>query len=183
MEKKETLRAIWKNEQNLKENLLSTPDAKDLWEKLIELMESMPHDSIYYLRYQKIRKQEKLGCWYADSNGYPTGNPWRDQFEKILNIFNQYEAEKTLKSRKELKDFFIESRVNGPDGDQHILVGKKDGSAEKAHIIIDGKTGEIRVEEKEDNHPPEEVFDKIETILTRKDGSRIRTTRSVIEEL
>lgn len=87
--------------------------------------------------------------------------------------------EKTIKKRLETEGLFVESRTQ--DEDLHLLVGKKDGSGNKAHIIIDGKTGEIRVDDKD--QAPEEVVNKIETVLTLKSGRKIKSTREALGEL
>lgn len=181
MNEKEILKKIWQRKEAIKENLLKMPEPKDLWDELLNLLDTIPSSSIHFLRYQKLRSE--MWTWYTNSKGYPTGNPWKDMFEPFLSIFEQYQAQKTLKNRIESENFFIESRVQGEDGDQHILVGEKKGEiGNKAHIIIDGKTAEIRVEDN-GHQAPEEMMDRIETILTLSDGRKIRTTREVIEWL
>lgn len=180
MSEKEILKKIWQKEQALKENVLKMPEPKELWDELLQMLNTLPSNSIHFLRHQKLKS--KMWTWYTDSRGYPSGSPWRDMFEPFLNIFEQYQAEKTLKNRLESEHLFIESRVQGEDGDQHLLVGERNGEANKAHIVIDGKTAEIRVEDK-GHQAPEDLMAKIETILTLKDGRKIRTTREIIEEL
>ncbi len=185
MNEKEILKKIWAKELSLKENLLEMPEPKNLWDELIGLLNTLPQDSIHFLRYKKIMGG-RIRTWWTASRGQgtgcPTGDPWKEKFEPLLNIFEQYQSEKTLKTRMESENLFMESRVQGEDGDQHLLVGERDGVGNKAHIVIDGRTGEIRVEDK-GHLAPEEVLNKIETILTLKDGRKIRTTREVIEEL
>lgn len=64
-------------------------------------------------------------------------------------------------------------------GDVHVLVGKRDGTGNRVHIVIDGKTAEIRVE---DNQTvPEELIKSIESTLTLHDGRTVRFTRELIE--
>ncbi|MCB9815824.1 hypothetical protein H6786_00375 [Candidatus Nomurabacteria bacterium] len=86
---------------------------------------------------------------------------------------------KTIKNRLKTEDLFVESRSQ--DEDQHLLIGKRDGSPEKAHLIIDGKTGEIRVEDNQQE--PTELISKIESVLTLRDGRKIRSTRESLEEI
>ncbi len=175
------LRRIWQKEKALKENLLEMPEPKNLWDDLLKVLDKLPSESIHFLRYKKLKKS-KMWTWWTDSKGYSSGNPWKDMFEPFLVIFEQYQAEKTLKNRFESENLFIESRIQGQDGDQHILIGKKDANGNKAHVIIDGKTAEIRIEDK-DHQTPEELVAKIETMLILPDGRRIRTTREIIEDL
>lgn len=180
MNEKEVLKKIWQREEAIKENLLKMPEPKELWDELLKMLDTLPSDSIYFLRYQKLKS--KMWTWYEDSRGYSSGNPWKDMFEPFLGIFEQYQATKTLKNRFESESLFVESRVQGEDGDQHILVGEKSGDGNKAHVVVDGKTAEIRVEDN-GHRAPEELITRIETILTLSDGRKIRTTREVVEEL
>lgn len=120
-----------------------------------------------------------MWTWYSDRAGYPEANTWEHKFQPFMNILEQHMAEKTIKNRLESEGLFIESRSQGED--QHILIGEKDNTKDKAHLIIDGKTAEIRIDDSD--RSPEELVHKIETILTLKDGKNIRTTRELIEEL
>lgn len=173
------IKEIWRKEQALKENLLLTPEAQGIQESLLaHLEELLPKDSIPGLRFRKLRAERRFQTWWTNSNSYPTDNPWT-KIEPFLEILQQHEAEKTIKHRLETEGLFVESRSQGED--QHLLIGAKDGSAEKAHIIIDGKTGEIRVEDNQKE--PTELTARIETFLTLPSGKKIRTTREVIEIL
>lgn len=86
---------------------------------------------------------------------------------------------KTIKNRFKTEDLFIESRSQ--DEDLHLLIGKRDGTSDKAHVVVDGKTAEIRVED--DQQEPTDLVEKVESILTLKGGKRLRVTREAIEEL
>jgi hypothetical protein len=88
---------------------------------------------------------------------------------------------KTTKRGFKTSDVFIESRSQDQDEDHHILIGDRSGKNEKAHIIVDGKTGEQRVED--GRGEPTDTAPHIETIVTLRDGKKIKTTRSSIEEL
>lgn len=85
---------------------------------------------------------------------------------------------RTLKDRLETPDQWIESRTQGED--IHILVGRKDGSGLKVHLVIDGKTAEIRV--KDDQTAPLELIRSIESMLTLSDGRIVRFSRQVIDK-
>lgn len=86
---------------------------------------------------------------------------------------------KTIKNRFKTEGLFIESRSQ--DEDLHLLIGKRDGTAEKAHVVVDGKTAEIRVEDNQQE--PTDLVEKVESILTLKGGKKLRVTREAIEEL
>lgn len=173
------IREIWRKEQALKENLLLTKEAQAIQESLLAHLEKLlPNDSIPGLRFRKLRAERQFQTWWTNSNGYPTDNPWT-KIEPFLEILQQHEAGKTIKHRLETEGLFVESRSQGED--QHLLIGAKDGSNDKAHIVIDGKTGEIRVEDNQQE--PTKLTARIETFLTLPSGKRIKTTREAIEEI
>lgn len=174
-----TLKELWGKKQALKENLLLTKKAQAIQEALLAHLEKLlPKDSIPGLRFRKLRAERRFQTWWSNSNGYPIDNPW-GKIQPFLDILQQHEAEKTIKRRLETEGLFVESRSQGED--QHLLIGLRDGSADKAHIIIDGKTGEIRV--KNNQQEPTQLAARIETILTLPNGRKIRTTREAIEEI
>ena len=86
-------------------------------------------------------------------------------------------AARTIKKRLREKDLWIETRSQGED--IHILVGKRDGTGNKVHIIIDGKTAEIRVEDNQT--APEQLIKSIESTLTLNDGRVVRFSRDLFE--
>lgn len=173
------IKEIWRKEQALKENLLLTPEAQAIQESLLAHLEKLlPKESIPGLRFRKLRAERRFQTWWTNSNGYPTDNPWT-KIEPFLEILQQHEAEKTIKHRLETEGLFVESRSQGED--QHLLIGSRSGDTDKAHIIIDGKTGEIRVEDNQQE--PTQLAARIETILTLSSGKKIKTTREAIEEI
>jgi len=173
-----TLKELWRQEQALKENVFPTQKAQALQKSLLIYLEKLlPRDSIHGLRLKKLRVEKRFQTWWSNSNGYPTENPW-GKIEPFLEILQQYEAEKTIKHRLETEGLFVESRSQGEN--QHLLVGLKDGSADKAHIVF-GKTGEIRVEDNQQE--PTQLLPRIEAILTLPSGKKIKTTREAIEEI
>lgn len=175
---KNILKEIWRKEQALKENLLTTKEAQDLHQGLLtHLNETLLSDSIPGLRFRKLQTGKPI-TWWSNKSGYPIDSSW-SKFQPFLELLEQYEAEKTIKQRLETEGLFVESRSQGED--QHLLIGKRDGTDDKAHIIIDGRSGEIRTEDK--RKEPTELVSHIETILTLPNGKKIRTTREVIEEM
>lgn len=173
------LKELWRKEQALKENLLPTKEAQAIQESLLTHLEKLlPKDSISGLRFKKLRAERRFQTWWANSNGYPIDNPW-EKIQPFLEILQQHEAERTIKHRLETEGLFVESRSQGDD--QHLLIGLRDGNADKAHIVIDGKTGEIRVEDNQQE--PTQLAARIETILTLSNGKKIRTTREAIEDI
>lgn len=179
LSEKEVLRNIWSKELALKENLLTTQEAKIIQESLINHLENvLPNNSIPGLRFRKLFINKQHQKWWSDINGFPVDNSW-NKIQPFLDLLQQHEAEKTIKKRLETEGLFVESRSQGED--QHLLIGEKDGTANKAHIVIDGKSGEIRVED--NRQEPTKILPRIETILTLPSGKKIKTTREAIEEI
>lgn len=177
MNDKEISKLIWSNEIALKKNLLLTNEALNIRNDILEYLNSvLDINSLPGLMLRKITSNTKPDTWWSNEAGFPAENAWQ-KIEKYVDIFQQYLAEKTIKKRISDDQFFIESRIQGED--QHILVGKRDGSGSKAHIVIDGVTGEIRVEDNQ--QAPEEVIERIETIIKLPNGKQIKTTREILE--
>ncbi len=175
----DVLKEVWQKESAIKENLLPTNEVKVLHAALMSHLESILNDdSLPSLRFKKMKAGKPITWWSAEGSGYPIGNPW-ERFQPFLDLLEQHEAEKTIKNRLKVEGLFVESRSQGDD--LHLLIGKRDGSAEKAHIIIDGKTGEIRVEDNQQE--PTELISRVEAILTLPSGKKIKTTREAIEEI
>jgi hypothetical protein len=180
MDDQELLGLIHSKEQAIKENLLKTDEAKAIQKVLIDFLdEHLSEKSITGLKYRKLKTDRRLNSWWSGIEGYPIDDTWNGRFEPLIKIFDQYQKEKTIKKRLEIEGLFIESRRQGEDGDEHLLIGKKDGSGEKAHIIIDSQTGEIRVEE--NRIEPTELTRRVETILTLEGGKKVKTTREGFE--
>jgi hypothetical protein len=174
---KSVLKEIWSKESALRENLLNTSEVQILYDRLIQhLKVTLIMDSLPGLRFRKLQTVRQT--WWSTENGYPYSAAW-SSFQPYLDLLSQHEAEKTIKKRLETEGLFVESRSQ--DEDQHLLVGKRNGTSEKAHLIIDGKTGEIRVEG--NRQEPTELLARIETILTLPNGKKIKTTREAIEEI
>lgn len=87
---------------------------------------------------------------------------------------------KTIKKDFETPEVFIQSRVQENEEDHHILMGERANASNKAHMIVDGKDGSVRLED--GRQEPTEIAPRIETIITLK-GKKIRTTREVLEEI
>ena len=139
------------------------------------LDENLPKGSLNFLSFQKLKAEMKPHILWSDEQGYPRNGiafimPW-------INFFEQQLSEKTIKRRLENGQLWIEARIQSED--EHIFVGDKRDRSSKVHLIIDGKTGEIRIDPKDQS--PQDLLIHVETILTTRDGQRIRSTRSALE--
>jgi hypothetical protein len=177
-EAREILLDFSRKEKMIKEDLLKTSELRSIQDSIISFLDKNLNDeSITWFRYRKIKSDKSLKSWWSGKEGFPFGDPLL-KIGPLLGILEQYLTEKTIKRRLKTEGFFIESRIDGED--QHLLVGKRDGTQKKAHIIIDGKTAEIRVEASEKHLDPVELGVGIRTIMTLSSGEVIESTRDIL---
>lgn len=75
--------------------------------------------------------------------------------------------------------FKVQSNQEGDD--EHIFVfDREDHSGKHVHLVVDGETGEVRIDPKD--KPPHDLLEKVVTITT-KSGVKIRSTRTTLEFL
>ena len=96
------------------------------------------------------------------------GENW---IKPYIDFFEQYITKKKIINRLEDAKLWVESRTQG--NEQHLLIGDKQSDGQKTHLIF-GETGEIRIDKKD--QPPGEVFRKVESVLTKSDGSTVKST-------
>ncbi len=102
----------------------------------------------------------------------------RDRVESFMRSQAETPARgKTVKSRYKNENIFIESRSQGHD--EHLLIGKRDGSGDKAHVIVDKENGSLRLED--GRSEPTDIVPHIETTVTLPGGKKIVSTRGAME--
>jgi hypothetical protein len=162
--------------QAIEENLLPAAELGPIRDAIVRVLdENLPEGSLNFLRFQKLKAEMKPHILWSDEKGYPANGiaflmPWINFFEKQL-------GEKTVKRRLEDAQLWLESRVQGED--EHIFVGDKRDPSSKVHLVIDGKTGEIRIDPKDQS--PHDLVTHVVTILTTTSGRRIRSTRAALD--
>lgn len=164
-------------EAPLRENLLTLERVAALQNEFLTHLDAVfSDDSLPSLRYQKERRQTHWTT--VGTAGYPAKSEW-PWFERYINMVGQARVERTVKQRAKVDGLWFETRSQGED--LHVLVGHRDGTPGKAHVIADAKTGEIRVEDNQ--MEPTDLVRKIEVMLHLGDGRKILTTREAIELL
>lgn len=122
------------------------------------------------------RKADKLShvtVWSTlPKHGYVAASEDPQLNEWVL-LINEYLDTKKIKTDISNEKTHIQSIVDGED--QHILITEK-GSSEHAHLIIDGGTGEIRVDPKD--QAPQTLIKSIEARLELQNGDIVQTTKS-----
>lgn len=177
MTSEEIYKLIKRKEAAVRENLLPADELKTLKKNIEEFLDkNLKEGSLLYLRYKKFKDLNRRPLWKDETGKYPIESqvyikPW-------IEIFEQYLGEKKIKRRIENEGLWVQSTTEG--NDIHILIGERDGSSNKVHLVL-GKTGEIRIDSKD--QAPHDILEKVEATLTTNKGEKIRITRDVLEFL
>lgn len=126
------------------------------------------------------RKAEKLKSKMVFTNLPKPGNlflPESDanQLDEWINILEEYKATRKIKSELSSEKIHVQSVVDGED--QHIFITEK-GSTEHTHLILDGGTGEIRIDPKDKS--PHGLIKSVEAKLELKTGETVQITKTAL---
>lgn len=133
-------------------------------------------DELYKRRAEKTGKQT---IWSKQTRDGFVASDESSQLQPWIDLFENYLGQSKIKRRLESEGLWVQSNIQGED--EHLFIGKRDGLKDKVHMVIDGGTGEIRIDPKDQT--PHDLVDKVETILTTKTGEKIRSTRTSLEFL
>lgn len=172
----EIIKLIKSKSQAIGENLLLSIELTEIKEKVEGFLDQyLKGDSLLSLRYRKFKLSSKPRTLLSDMSGFPmNGEGW---IKPYIGFFEQYITEKKIINRLENEKLWVESRTQG--NEQHLLIGDKKNDGQKVHLIF-GETGEIRIDKKD--QPPAEVFKKVESVLTKPDGSTVKSTLEFFKE-
>ncbi|GAF85486.1 unnamed protein product [marine sediment metagenome] len=175
MNERDIIKLIKSKSQAINENLLLSTELTEIKKKIEQFLDqNLKGNGLLSLRYRKF-KLSRSSPLYSDANGFPARG--KDWIKPYLNFFEKYITEKKIINHLEDENLWVESRTQG--NEQHLLVGDKQGNAEKVHLIF-GETGEIRIDKKDT--PPTEIFRKVESVLTKLDGSIVKSTLEFFKE-
>jgi len=133
-------------------------------------------DELYKRRAEKI---EKKTLWSKQTHDGFVASDEGSQLQPWIDLFENYLGQSKIKRRLEKEGLWIQSNIEGED--EHLFVGKKDGAKDKVHLVIDGGTGEVRIDPKD--LAPHDLLSEIKTILKMKTGEKILSTRTSLEFL
>jgi len=175
MKEEEIIRLIKSKSQAIDENLFLSTELTEIKDKIKEFLDhNLKSGSLLSLRYRKFKLSGSRPLW-SDGNGYPSDG--KDWIGPYIDFFEQYITEKKIINHLEDENLWVESRTQG--NEQHLLVGYKQSDGEKVHLIF-GETGEIRIDKKDQS--PSEIFRKVESVLTKPDGSIVKSTLEFFKE-
>lgn len=176
MNEKEIIKLIKFKSQAIEENLLLSTELTEIKEKIeVFLNQNLKGDNLLSLRYRKFILSSRSRVLYSDINSFPSDG--QDWIKPYVIFFEQYITEKKIINRLENKSLWVESRTQG--NEQHLLIGDKQSNGQKVHLIF-GETGEIRIDKKD--QPPAEILKKVEAVLTKLDGSVVKSTLEFFKE-
>lgn len=122
------------------------------------------------------RKAEKLAAvtiWTNETHdGFLSPNE-RREINAWIDLIEEYLDGRKIKTELGTDINHIKSVVDGED--QHIFITEK-GSDQHAHLIVDGGTGEVRIDPKD--QAPHELIESVETVLKLRNGESVNVTRT-----
>ncbi len=124
---------------------------------------------------RKADKQSKITVWSAQTrDGYVSASE-HSQLDGWIALIQEYLEARKIKTDISNDKTHIQSIVDGED--QHIFITEK-GSKEHAHLIVDGGTGEIRVDPKD--QAPHTLIKSMEAKLELQNGDVVQVTKSAL---
>ena len=122
---------------------------------------------------RKAEKLAKATIWTNESlDGFLSTNE-RKEINQWIELITEFVDARKVKTSISNEVTNIQSVVDGED--QHIFITQK-GSDQHAHLIIDGGTGEVRIDP--NDQAPHELIESVETTLRLKDGQSVNVTRT-----
>lgn len=124
---------------------------------------------------RKVEKLSKQTVWtYETKSGFVKEDEHTEITQWVKLIEEYLDAQKITTNISNEK-INVTSVVDGED--RHIFITEK-GSKDHVHFIIDGGTGETRIDPKD--QPPHELVHSVETRLTLKTGEVIKSTNGIL---
>ncbi len=124
------------------------------------------------------RKAEKLGritvLTMQSRDGFVSARE-AGQLDPWIALLEEHNDARKIKAELSSEKVHIQSVVDGED--QHIFITEK-GSNEHTHLILDGGTGEIRIDPKDKS--PHTLIKSVEARLKLKNGEEIKVTKSAL---
>lgn len=124
---------------------------------------------------RKVEKLSKVTVWSKESRDGFVAADEADQLNDWIALLEEYKERRKIKSELSSEKIHIKSVVDGED--QHIFITEK-GSGEHTHLIIDGGTGEIRIDPKD--KPPHGLIRSLQAKLELKTGETVQVTKSAL---
>jgi hypothetical protein len=179
MEEKELLKLIKSKYAAIQNNLLETikvEEIKTVTETLLD--QKLIGDDLLSLQYKKFKSgSQKRPTLWSDRKGlYPSNG--LEYLNNWFEFLKQYLENKRIKNRLENEGLWVQSHIE--NNEEHLFIGEKNDKNQHIHIIR-GRTGELRIDEKDLN--PQNLVSKVESTLevTLSNGQKIRSVKGILE--
>jgi len=124
---------------------------------------------------RKADKQSKITIWSTQTKDGYISSKEHAQLDGWIALIEEYLDAKKIKTDISNDKTHIQSIIDGED--QHIFITEK-GSREHTHLIIDGGTGEIRIDPKD--QAPHTLIKSMEAKIELQNGDIVQATRSAL---
>jgi len=122
---------------------------------------------------RKAEKQSKVTVWTNETRDGFVSEKEANQLDDWIMLIEEFLDTKKIKTDISNEKTHIKSIIDGED--QHIFITEK-GTKEHSHLVMDGGTGEIRVDPKDQD--PQSLIKSIEAKLTLQNGDVVQVTES-----
>lgn len=156
--------------QDLIRQGLAKPDEKQKAFEIAKTVAALFTDDIFK---RKAEKLSKVTVWSKQSRDGFVAADEASQLDGWVALLEEYKEGKKIKAQLSSDKVDVQSVVDGED--QHIFITEK-GSGSHTHLILDGGTGEIRIDPKD--KPPHDLIKSIKATLQLKTGEAIQITKS-----
>lgn len=177
MEKEKLIKKIKESTQPIKEGLFKFDELEELCTEMLDFINKQTEtNKLWQLRLRRFHEEHSHIRIHVDNGDYasvdrsPTGISAWDRFEPFFNFILSFLNESKVIKRLEDDKLWVESRMQGQE--LHLFVGNKQGDKKKVHLIFN-PTGIPRIDK--NDSAPGELFDKIQSTLTTKDGKIIES--------
>jgi hypothetical protein len=124
---------------------------------------------------RKVEKQNRVTVWTHQSKTGFCDPKEAEDLNVWLELLDEFMDARKIKAEISSEKMHIKSVVDGED--QHIFITEK-GSGEHTHLILDGGTGEIRIDPKDIS--PHELIKSVTASLELKSGEIVKVTKSAL---
>ena len=124
---------------------------------------------------RKAEKLSKVTVWSKESRDGFVPADEADQLNSWIALLEEYKEGRKIKAELSSEKVHIQSVVDGED--QHIFITEK-GSDEHAHLILDGGTGEVRIDPKDKS--PHGLIKSVQAKLELKTGETVQITKTAL---
>ncbi|MEK7464417.1 MAG: hypothetical protein AAB617_01425 [Patescibacteria group bacterium] len=124
---------------------------------------------------RKAEKLSKVTTWTKQARDGFVSADEAIQLDGWVALLEEYKEGRKIKAMLSNDNVDIQSVVDGED--QHIFITEK-RSGEHAHLILDGGTGEIRIDPKD--KLPHELIKSVEAKLELRTGESVWVTKTAL---